>query len=116
MTLRENTGQSETVAAGANILVGTDSRMVVESERTMMERGDALSRTPIVAARWERRLWRLSGDQTGDCTIHTRWVIERVLRSLSRYESSIEQSLSEDQYRVPLERELDNESIISERP
>lgn len=37
-TLRENTERPETVAAGANILVGTDPETIVEGVRIMMER------------------------------------------------------------------------------
>lgn len=37
-TLRENMERLETVAAGANILVGTDPGKIVESARIMMER------------------------------------------------------------------------------
>ncbi|KAF5033462.1 UDP-2,3-diacetamido-2,3-dideoxy-D-glucuronate 2-epimerase [anaerobic digester metagenome] len=38
VTLRENTERPETVAAGANILVGTNPEMIVEGVRVMMER------------------------------------------------------------------------------
>ncbi|MFW5638319.1 MAG: non-hydrolyzing UDP-N-acetylglucosamine 2-epimerase [Methanoculleus sp.] len=38
VTLRENTERPETVAAGANILVGTDPEAITEGVRTMMER------------------------------------------------------------------------------
>ncbi|KAF5041242.1 UDP-N-acetylglucosamine 2-epimerase [anaerobic digester metagenome] len=37
-TLRENTERPETVAAGANTLVGTDPKAISEGVRTMMER------------------------------------------------------------------------------
>ena len=37
-TLRENTERPETVAAGANVLVGTDPRTITDGVRTMMER------------------------------------------------------------------------------
>jgi UDP-N-acetylglucosamine 2-epimerase (non-hydrolysing) len=37
-TLRENTERPETVAAGANILVGTDPGTIMEVVRIMMER------------------------------------------------------------------------------
>lgn len=38
VTLRENTERPETVAAGANILAGTDQEAIVEGVRRMMER------------------------------------------------------------------------------
>jgi len=38
VTLRENTERPETVAAGANVLVGTDPKMIAEGVRIMMER------------------------------------------------------------------------------
>ena len=38
VTLRENTERPETVAVGANILVGTDPKAISEGVRTMMER------------------------------------------------------------------------------